>query len=63
MGESGGKPDDTIVTLEEALKRFARKRIEDSAETKDAAVQDSKVHLRTSRHQQNARKGSVSRPE
>ena len=45
MGESGGKPDDTIVTLEEALKRFARKRIEDSAETKDAAVQDSKVQF------------------
>jgi len=45
MGESGGKPDDTIVTLEEALKRFARKRIEDSAETKDAAVQNSKVHF------------------
>jgi len=45
MGESGGKPDNTIVTLGEALKRFARKRIENSAETKDAAVQDSKVHF------------------
>jgi hypothetical protein len=47
MGKSGGKPDDTIVTLEEALKRFARKRIEDSAETKtkDATVQDSNVHF------------------
>jgi hypothetical protein len=45
MGESGGKPDDTILTLEEALNRFARKRIEDSAETKGAAVQDSKVHF------------------
>lgn len=45
MDKCGGKPDDTIVTLEEALKRFERKRIEDSAETKDAAVQDSKVHF------------------
>lgn len=45
MGDSGGKPDDTIVTLEEALKRFARQRIEDGAETKDTAVQDSKVHF------------------
>ena len=45
MGESGGKPDDTILTLEEALKRFARKRIEDSAETKDAAIQNSKVNF------------------
>ena len=45
MGESGGQPDDTIVTLEEALKRFARMRIEDSEQRKDAAVQDSKVHF------------------
>jgi hypothetical protein len=45
MGENGGKPDDTIVTLEEALKRFARMRNEDSAETKDAAVRDPKVHF------------------
>jgi hypothetical protein len=45
MGESGGKPDDTILTLEEALKRFARNRIENSAETQDAAVQDSNVRF------------------
>ena len=40
MGKNGGKPQDTILTLEEALKRFARKRIE-NAETKVAAVQAS----------------------
>ena len=38
MGKNGGKPQDTILTLEEALKRFARKRIENT-ETKDAAIQ------------------------
>ena len=37
MGKNGSKPQDTILTLEEALKRFARKRIE-NAEAKDAAV-------------------------
>src|SRR5260370_38694296 len=48
MGKNGGKPHDTILTLEEALKRFARKRIEKSVQMKDAAVQGSsqvsKVH-------------------
>jgi hypothetical protein len=43
MGKNGGQPHDTILTLEEALKRFARKRIENSAQTKDATVQGSKV--------------------
>jgi hypothetical protein len=47
MGKNGGQPQDTILTLEEALKRFARKRIE-SAEAKNASAQDSapgaKVH-------------------
>lgn len=43
MGKNGGKPHDTILTLEEALKRFARKRLETSAETKDPTVQASKV--------------------
>ena len=47
MGKNGGQPQDTILTLEEALKRFARKRIE-NAELKNAAAQDSassaKVH-------------------
>ena len=43
MGKNGGKPQDTILTLEEALKRFARKRIENSAEKKEGAVQSSKV--------------------
>ena len=37
MGKNGGKPQDTILTLEEALKRFARKRIE-NAETRVAAA-------------------------
>src|SRR5260370_2575933 len=48
MGKNGGKPNDTILTLEEAVKRFARKRIENSVQMKDAAVQGSsqvsKVH-------------------
>ena len=45
MGKNGGEPRDTILTLEEALKRFARKRLENS-ETRGAAVpasQGSKV--------------------
>ena len=37
MGKNGGQPHDTILTLEEALKRFARKRIE-NAEAKAAAA-------------------------
>jgi hypothetical protein len=37
MGKNGGRPQDTILTLEEALKRFARKRIE-NADTKIAAA-------------------------
>ena len=37
MGKNGGEPRDTVLTLEEALKRFARKRIE-NAETRDASV-------------------------
>ena len=40
MGKNGGEPRDTILTLEEALKRFARKRLENS-ETRGAAVQAS----------------------
>jgi hypothetical protein len=40
MGKNGGKPQDTILTLEEALKRFARKRLE-NAETRDASAQPS----------------------
>src|ERR1700674_3519606 len=40
MGKNGGKPHDTILTLEEALKRFARKRLE-NAETRDASAQPS----------------------
>ncbi len=47
MGKNGGQPQDTILTLEEALKRFARKRLE-NAETRNAAApasaQGSKVH-------------------
>src|SRR6202158_1799382 len=40
MGKNGGKPHDTILTLEEALKRFARKRLE-NAETRDAPAHPS----------------------
>jgi hypothetical protein len=41
MGKNGGKPHDTILTLEEALKRFARKRIENNLQTREAAAQGS----------------------
>jgi hypothetical protein len=40
MGKNGGKPHDTILTLEEALTRFARKRVE-NAEAKTASAQPS----------------------
>ncbi len=40
MGKNGGKPHDTILTLEEALTRFARKRVE-NAEAKTASAQAS----------------------
>lgn len=42
MGKNGGKPQDTILTLEEALKRFARKRNEGIAETRAAAEPESR---------------------
>src|SRR5579863_6569255 len=47
MGKNGGKPQDTILTLEEALKRFVRKRV-DPAENKDAPVQGSQASSQTS---------------
>jgi hypothetical protein len=40
MGKNGGKPHETILTLEEALTRFARKRVE-NAEAKIASAQAS----------------------
>ncbi|MGA7872093.1 MAG: PDZ domain-containing protein [Candidatus Binatus sp.] len=43
MGKNGGKPADTILTLEEALMRFKRKR-EAGAETRSEAVPDSNVY-------------------
>jgi len=47
MGKNGGQPQDTILTLEEALKRFARKRVE-NAEARAASAHPSaataKVH-------------------
>src|SRR4029077_11240963 len=47
MGKNGGQPQDTILTLEEALKRFARKRVE-NAEARAASAEPSaagaKVH-------------------
>ena len=41
MKKSGGKPTDTILTLEEALRRFARKLSEESASTTDETHADS----------------------
>lgn len=43
MGKNGGKPTDTILTLEEALRRFARKRSQSGAESKDETAPASNV--------------------
>lgn len=43
MGKNGGKPTDTILTLEEALRLFARKRSEGGAGTKDETAPASDV--------------------
>lgn len=45
MGKNGGgKPTDTILTLEEALMRFKRKRSEAGAQTRGATMSESNVH-------------------
>jgi len=47
MGKNGGQPQDTILTLEEALKRFARKRIENAearGASSPAVAPGAKVH-------------------
>jgi len=43
MGKNGGKPADTILTLEEALMRFKRKRSEVGAEENDEGAPDLNV--------------------
>ncbi len=43
MGKNGGKPTDSILTLEEALRRFARKRSEAGFGTKDETATSSNV--------------------
>jgi len=43
MGKNGGEPTDTILTLEEALKRFKRKRSEEGAESRVESVAGSNV--------------------
>jgi PDZ domain/BON domain len=43
MGKNGGEPADTILTLEEALKRFKRKRSEEVAQTGDESLAGSNV--------------------
>ncbi len=43
MGKNGGDPTDTILTLEEALKRFKRKRSEDGARTMEEGAGGSNV--------------------
>jgi PDZ domain/BON domain len=44
MGKNGGKPTDTILTLEEALKHFKRMRDEAGAESRAETASDSNVH-------------------
>lgn len=44
MGKNGGKAADSILTLEEALRRFARKRAQAGVETKEQAAPDTNVH-------------------
>ena len=44
MGKNGGKPTDSIMTLEEALRRFKRTRSETGAETRAETASDSNVH-------------------
>jgi hypothetical protein len=44
MGKNGGHPTDTLLTLEEALRRFARQRSESGGKIKGEAPPDSKVH-------------------
>jgi len=43
MGKNGGKPTDSIMTLEEALRRFKRTRSETGAETGAETASDSNV--------------------
>jgi len=43
MGNNGGKPTGTILTLEEALRRFARKRSEGGSETHDETAPGSNI--------------------
>jgi hypothetical protein len=43
MGKNGGEPADTILTLEDALKRFKRKRSEEGAETRVESTAGSDV--------------------
>ncbi|MGA9724287.1 MAG: PDZ domain-containing protein [Candidatus Binatus sp.] len=43
MGKNGGEPTDTILTLEEALKRFKRKRSEEVAESRVESAAGSNV--------------------
>jgi hypothetical protein len=43
MGKNGGEPADTILTLEDALKRFKRKRSEEGAETRVESTAGSNV--------------------
>jgi hypothetical protein len=44
MAKNGGHPTNTLLTLEEALRRFARQRSESGANIKGEALPDSKVH-------------------
>lgn len=54
MGKNGGEPTDTILTLEEALKRFKRKRSEEVAESRvESAAGSNVLHADFFGHGQN----------
>ena len=48
MGKNGGKAADSILTLEEALRQFARKRGQAGVETKEQTAPDTNVHYAAS---------------
>src|ERR1022692_1033639 len=48
MGKNGGKAADSILTLEEALRQFARKRGQAGVKTKEQTAPDTNVHYAAS---------------
>ncbi len=66
MGKNGGKAPDTILTLEEALRRFARSRGQDGVETTEQTAPATNVHdagvSATVNHEGDATAGSGPKP-